>query len=126
MYVYYSEEEAEASLRGRRALLTGTRRTLRRARGAWVVLLAACAFAFAVMAASAVISHLQQPRLSRAWADALGVGVTVLACVQWVPQALTTWSLGHLGSLSLASLCLSAPVRVVRELGPCSCTRAIH
>lgn len=125
MYVYYSEEEAEASLRGRRASLTGPRRTLRRARRAWLVLLAACAFAFAVMAASAVISRLRQPRLSQAWADALGVGVAVLACVQWVPQALTTWRLGHLGSLSLASLCMSAPVRDGRELGSCH-TRGFH
>ncbi|KAK2602891.1 hypothetical protein N8I77_009393 [Diaporthe amygdali] len=109
MYVYYSEEEAEAELHGRRVSLTGPQRTFRRARRAWLVLLAACGFAFVVMAVSAVILRLQQPRLNQAWADVLGVGVAVLACVQWVPQALTTWRLGHLGSLSLASLCLSAP-----------------
>ncbi|KAL1848541.1 hypothetical protein Daus18300_013551 [Diaporthe australafricana] len=124
MYVYYSEEEAEAELHGRRASLTGPGRTFRRARRAWLVLLAACGFAFAVMVSSAVISHLQQPRLSQGWADALGVGVAVLACVQWVPQALTTWRLGHLGSLSLASLCLSAPytwtfgISMILRLGP--------
>lgn len=110
MYVYYSEEEADAEMHHRRASLSGPERTFRRARKAYLVLLCACAFAFAVMLVSAIISH-RFPWYSQTWADALGVAVAVLACVQWVPQTLTTWHLGHLGSLSLASLCLSAPVR---------------
>lgn len=109
MYVYYSEEEAEAEMQGRRASLSGPDRTFRRAKKAYLVLLCACAFAFAVMLVSAIISH-RLPWLSQTWADVLGVGVAVLACVQWVPQTLTTWHLGHLGSLSLVSLSLSAPV----------------
>lgn len=113
MYVYYSEEEAEAEIHHRRASLSGPERTFRRAKKAYLVLLCACAFAFAVMLVSAVISH-RFPWYSQAWADTLGVAVAVLACVQWVPQTLTTWHLGHLGSLSLASLCLSAPVRFFR------------
>ncbi|KAK7740971.1 hypothetical protein SLS53_005034 [Cytospora paraplurivora] len=108
MYVYYAEEEAEAEMHHRRASLSGPERTFRRARKAYLVLLCACGFAFGIMIVSAVVSH-RFPWLSQAWADILGVAVAVLACIQWVPQAFTTWHLGHLGSLSLASLCLSAP-----------------
>ncbi|KUI59782.1 hypothetical protein VP1G_06993 [Cytospora mali] len=108
MYVYYSEEEADAEIHHRRPSLSGPKRTFRRAKKAYLVLLCACAFAFAVMLISAIISH-RFPWYSQAWADTLGIAVAVLACVQWVPQTLTTWHLGHLGSLSLASLCLSAP-----------------
>lgn len=113
MYVYYAEEEAEAEMHHRRASLSGPERTFRRARKAYLVLLCACGFAFGIMIVSAVVSH-RFPWLSQAWADILGVAVAVLACIQWVPQALTTWHLGHLGSLSLASLCLSAPVGSLR------------
>lgn len=128
MYVYYSEEEAAAELHGHRPSLGGPERTFRRARRAWVVLLAACGFAFLVLVVSAVISRRFPPAVGRGWADVLGVVVTVLACVQWVPQTVTTWKLGHLGSLSLPALCLSAPVRsfFLSFLSLCDCGMTEH
>jgi uncharacterized membrane protein YuzA (DUF378 family) len=108
MYVYYSEEEAEAEMHHRRASISGPDRTFRRARRAWNILIAACGFAFGVLLVSAVILH-RFPWYAQTWANILGIAVAVFACVQWVPQILTTWHLGHLGSLSLGYLCLSAP-----------------
>jgi len=113
MYVYYSEDEAEAELHGRRSSIGGPDRTFRRARRAWKVLIVACSFVFAVLIVSSVILH-QFPWVSHTWADILGIAVAVFACVQWVPQVRTTWHLGHLGSLSPASLCLMAPVSLFR------------
>lgn len=107
LYVYYSGDELAAEYAHRRASLGGPERTFRRARRAWLVVLAVLAFALAVLAASAVVTD------RKMWADVLGVSVAALACVQWVPQAVTTWRLGHLGSLSLASVCISAPVGFV-------------
>lgn len=112
MYVYYSEEEAEAEASGRRPSLSGPERTFRRARRAILILIAACAFAFLILLISAIILS-RFPWLSQDWANILGVAVAGFACVQWVPQTWTTWHLGHLGSLSLPSLCLMAPVRAV-------------
>ncbi|KAI7508195.1 hypothetical protein KC347_g6298 [Hortaea werneckii] len=108
MYVYYSEEEAEAQAAGRRSSFSGPDRTFRRARRAYLILLVACAFAFAILLSSAIILN-RFPWLAQGWADILGIAVAVFACVQWVPQTWTTWHLGHLGSLSLLSLCLMAP-----------------
>lgn len=110
MYVYYARDEFTAELDGRRNSLGGPERTFRRARRAWMVLLAVLAFAMAIMAVSAVVVRRDVAREKQAWADMLGVAVAGLACVQWVPQAATTWKLGHLGSLSLLSVCISAPV----------------
>lgn len=112
MYVYYAREEAVAELTGRRDSLGGPERTYRRASRAWLVVLAVLGFACAILAVCAVVVHRGRAREKQAWADLLGVAVAALACVQWVPQAATTWKLGHLGSLSLASICISAPVRV--------------
>ncbi|KAI6902384.1 hypothetical protein KC318_g7480 [Hortaea werneckii] len=108
MYVYYSEEEAEAQAAGRRSSFSGPERTFRRARRAYLILLVACAFAFAILLSSAIVLN-RFPWLAQGWADILGIAVAVFACVQWVPQTWTTWHLGHLGSLSLPSLCLMAP-----------------
>ncbi|KAK5686576.1 hypothetical protein LTS10_002696 [Elasticomyces elasticus] len=108
MYVYYSEEEAEAELYGRRPSVSGPNRTRRRARRAWIVLLAACGFAFAVLLISAIIGN-RFPWYSQTWANMLGIALTVCACTQWIPQILTTWHLGHLGSLSLTGMCLQTP-----------------
>jgi hypothetical protein len=109
MYVYYSEEEADAVIHGRRNSLSGHTRTFRRANRAWRVLLVACSFAFTIMLVSAIILH-RFPWFAQKWADVLGVAVAVFACVQWVPQVRTTYHLGHLGSLSPVSLCLMTPV----------------
>jgi hypothetical protein len=43
------------------------------------------------------------------WAVALGAGAAVLACVQYVPQLLTTWRLGHVMSLSIPMMCIQTP-----------------
>jgi drug/metabolite transporter (DMT)-like permease len=109
MYVYYSEDEADAELRGRRPSISGSDRTVRRAARALRVLITVCCFAFAVLLVSAIILH-RFPWAARPWADILGVAVAIFACVQWVPQILTTYRLGHLGSLSPVSLCLMSPV----------------
>ncbi|KFA60084.1 hypothetical protein S40285_09292 [Stachybotrys chlorohalonatus IBT 40285] len=108
LYVYYSEDEAEAEIHGRRQSVAGPETTFRKARSAWIVLLVVCCFAFTILIISAVIVR-RFPWVAQTWADILGILVALLACVQWLPQVYTTWSLGHLGSLSLASLSLSAP-----------------
>ncbi|KAI0136156.1 hypothetical protein BJ170DRAFT_600541 [Xylariales sp. AK1849] len=108
MYVYYSEEEADAEIHGRRPSLSGPERTLQRARRALFVLVAVCVFAMTVLLVSAIILS-RFPWYAEDWADILGIAVAALACAQWVPQIRTTWRLGDLGSLSLVSLCLSAP-----------------
>lgn len=113
MYVYYSEEEADAEMHGRRSSIGGPERTYRRARRAIYVLLGACAFAMIILLISATIVH-WFGWVGETWANVLGIAVAVFACVQWVPQVVTSWRLGHLGSLSLASLCISAPVRFLR------------
>ena len=111
MYVYYSEEEAEAEIHGRRSSLSGPDRTFRRAKRALRVLIIACGFAFAIMLVSAIILH-RFPWVAQSWANILGVAVAIFACVQWIPQVGTTYHLGHLGSLSPISLCLMTPVSI--------------
>ncbi|KAH0843306.1 hypothetical protein FOPE_08380 [Fonsecaea pedrosoi] len=108
MYVYYSEEEADAELDDRRPSLYGPDRTFRRANRAWKVLITACSFAFAVVMVSAIILH-RFPW----WADVLGIAVAVFACIQWNPQVRTPWHLGRLGSLGPVAICLTAPVGLV-------------
>ncbi|THV65346.1 hypothetical protein D6D28_09171 [Aureobasidium pullulans] len=108
LYVYFSEEEADAELHGRRRSLSSPDRTFRRARRAIRLLIIVVAFAFAIMLISAVILN-RFPWYSQEWANVLGVCVACFACVQWVPQVWTTIHLGHLGSLSLASICMGAP-----------------
>ncbi|KAG9568826.1 hypothetical protein KCU71_g1740, partial [Aureobasidium melanogenum] len=108
LYVYFSEEEADAELHGRRRSLSSPDRTFRRARRAIRLLIIVVAFAFAIMLISAVILN-RFPWYSQEWANVLGICVACFACVQWVPQVWTTIHLGHLGSLSLASICMGAP-----------------
>lgn len=109
LYVYFSEEEADAELHGRRRSLSSPDRTFRRARRAIRLLIIVVAFAFAIMLISAIILN-RFPWYSQEWANVLGIAVACFACVQWVPQVWTTIHLGHLGSLSLASICMGAPV----------------
>jgi len=112
LYVYFSEEEADAELHGRRRSLSSPDRTFRRARRAIRLLIIVVAFAFAIMLISAVILN-RFPWYSQEWANVLGIAVACFACVQWVPQVWTTIHLGHLGSLSLASICMGAPVSLL-------------
>jgi len=115
LYVYYARDEAEAELHHRRASLSSPRRTFRRARKAWIILLIALAWSFAILLVSAVILH-RFPWYAQRWADILGLSVAVLACIQWLPQLWTTWHLGHLGSLSAVSVAISTPVSSVYDL----------
>ncbi|KAK4615334.1 hypothetical protein CLAFUW4_10328 [Fulvia fulva] len=108
MHVYYAEEEADAEIKGRRPSISGPDRTFRRARRAWIVLLITCAFAFAVLLVCAIVLH-RFPWVAQTWADILGIAVTILAAIQWIPQVYTTWHLGHLGGLSLVGLILQVP-----------------
>ena len=109
LYVYYSEEEAEDEKSGRRTSTAGPDRTYRRARRAWVVLIGVCGFALVVTLMSMfVLVHF--PGMAQSYADSLGIAMTILASVQWLPQVYTTWHLGHLGSLSAVALCLQTPV----------------
>lgn len=116
MYVYYSEEEADAEIHHRRSSIGGPERTFRRAKRAIYVLIAATAFAMTILLVSVIILHFFGS-IAQTWADILGIAVAVFACIQWVPQVYTSIHLGHLGSLSLASLCISAPVSLILTLG---------
>lgn len=49
------------------------------------------------------------PTFSQAWADLLGVGSTVLALIQYLPQLWTTWQLQHVMSLSIPMMCIQTP-----------------
>ncbi|KAF3923654.1 hypothetical protein ABW21_db0207534 [Orbilia brochopaga] len=108
LYVYYAREEAEAERMGRRPSLSSQMRTYRRARKGYAVLCMVFAWSLMIMLVSAVILH-RFPWYAQNWADLLGVLVAVLACIQWLPQILTTWKLGHLGSLSVAMLVIALP-----------------
>lgn len=108
MYFYYSEREATIESHNPQKASNGIRNIFRRAREAEMVLLVSNAFALFILIVSAVILH-HFPRASQTWADFLGISLTVGACLQWLPQIMTTWRLGHLGSLSSTSLCFMAP-----------------
>lgn len=66
-------------------------------------------FALAVLSLSVLVLR-QTPGMAQTYADMLGIAMTCLASVQWLPQVYTTWHLGHLGSLSVVALCLQTPV----------------
>jgi len=66
-------------------------------------------FALAVLSLSVMVLR-QTPGMAQTYADMLGIAMTCLASVQWLPQVYTTWHLGHLGSLSVVALCLQTPV----------------
>ncbi|EWC47753.1 hypothetical protein DRE_02953 [Drechslerella stenobrocha 248] len=108
LYVYYAREEAEADRTGRRPSLSSQVRTYRRASKGYAVLIMVFAWSLTILLVSAVILH-RFPWYAQNWADVLGVLVAGLACIQWLPQILTTWKLGHLGSLSLAMLVIALP-----------------
>lgn len=103
MFYHYSEHDIDSA--AHHATLI---HKFRRSRQAEQVLLASNGFALLVFIISAVILH-YFPQKSQTWADMLGLGLAVGACLQWLPQIVTTWRLGHLGSLSSASLFFTAP-----------------
>ena len=82
LYVYYARDEFEAEIHHRRNSLANPRRTMRRARKAWLVLLLVLAWAFIILIVSAVILH-RFPWYAQRWADVLGIFVAGLACIQW-------------------------------------------
>lgn len=49
------------------------------------------------------------PHHLQTWANMLGIFGALLASIQYLPQLWTTWSLGHVGSLSIVTLCIQAP-----------------
>jgi len=48
------------------------------------------------------------PQLT-SWANFLGIQSMVLASLQYIPQLYTTWSLKHVGSLSIPMMCIQTP-----------------
>ena len=58
LYIFFAEEEADAAIHGRRPSISGPTRTFRRARRAWITLLAACGFAFAILLVSSIVRTL--------------------------------------------------------------------
>lgn len=101
MYYYYSEEIDATQVKTDSTADAPRRR-------AHQVVHVSNGFALLIFIISAIILH-SFPQASQTWADILGVSLAVGACLQWLPQIVTTWRLGHLGSLSTASLCFLAP-----------------
>ena len=52
---------------------------------------------------------LARPHHLRNWANALGIMATMLAAIQYLPQIWMTWSLGHVGSLSIPMMLIQTP-----------------
>lgn len=52
---------------------------------------------------------LAKPHFLGQWANALGIMATILAAIQYLPQIWMTWSLGHVGSLSIPMMCIQTP-----------------
>ncbi|RDW69602.1 PQ loop repeat protein [Coleophoma cylindrospora] len=50
-----------------------------------------------------------RPTYLGTWANVLGIMATVLAAIQYLPQIWTTWSLGHVGSLSIPMMLIQTP-----------------
>ncbi|RKF61034.1 Uncharacterized protein C4C5.03 [Erysiphe neolycopersici] len=50
-----------------------------------------------------------RPSYLGAWADFLGVLAAVLSIIQYLPQLWTTWTLGHVGSLSIPMMLIQTP-----------------
>lgn len=104
MYYYYSEEEVDVP----QSKTGSPARAICRSRQARQVLYVSNGFAFLIFVVSAIILH-YFPEATQFWADILGVSLAIGACLQWLPQIVTTWRLGHLGSLSPTSLFFLAP-----------------
>lgn len=59
-----------------------------------------------VVSGAIVISR---PDSLATWANVLGVGATVLAAIQYLPQIWTTYRLRHVGSLSIPMMVIQTP-----------------
>lgn len=106
MYFYYSDSLPRTT--PQHLQTPNPVRNFRRTRQAEQVLLVSNGFAMLILAISAIILH-SFPGASQTWADILGISLAIGACLQWLPQIITTWHLGHLGSLSPVALCLTTP-----------------
>jgi hypothetical protein len=53
--------------------------------------------------------YMARPDLLSLWAHILGITATVLACVQYFPQIWTTYTLRHIGSLSIPMMLIQTP-----------------
>lgn len=63
---------------------------------------------FVILLVSVVIS-LSYPSHLQSWATLLGLGVALLACIQYIPQIYTTWRIQHVMSLSIPMMCIQTP-----------------
>lgn len=52
---------------------------------------------------------ISRPNHLGTWANILGIMATVLAAIQYLPQIWTTYSLGHVGSLSIPMMLIQTP-----------------
>lgn len=52
---------------------------------------------------------MRYPGLSYSWANVLGIIASILSTFQYLPQIWTTWTLGHVYSLSIPSMCIQVP-----------------
>lgn len=123
MYAYYSKHQAEPEVNQPFTPLEGVHSSIRHSCLAKRVLSISNSFALLILTISAIILH-YFPSFSQTWANILGTSLAVGACIQWLPQVVTTWNLGHLGSLSPTSLCFLAPynwvfgISMIARLGP--------
>lgn len=108
MYAYYSKDQAKAEVSQSSPTLDGARGVFRSIDLDKWILSISNGFALLILIISAVVLH-HFPGFSQTWANTLGISLAIGACIQWLPQVVTTWNLGHLGSLSPTSLCFLAP-----------------
>lgn len=59
-----------------------------------------------IVSAALVISR---PDYLRSWSRTLGISATILAAIQYLPQIWMTYSLGHVGSLSIPMMLIQTP-----------------
>jgi PQ loop repeat len=73
------------------------------------IVVAALTFYFSLLTPATTpdpdITPSPSPQLT-SWANFLGVQSTILASLQYLPQLYTTWTLKHVGSLSIPMMCI--------------------
>lgn len=52
---------------------------------------------------------MSRPKLLGSWANIMGISATVLAAIQYFPQIWMTYTLGHVGSLSIPMMLIQTP-----------------
>jgi hypothetical protein len=59
-----------------------------------------------IISVALVLAH---PHLLGGWANILGISATILAAIQYLPQIWMTYSLAHVGSLSIPMMLIQTP-----------------